>query len=215
VLFLLTSAENGHRNRAGIDHALTPIPRRASLAWLQRCSRGNGGRLLGDNVKRLLTGLGLVALTASIACSNSATGPSQVSSKTSAGSTFNVLVRPSPITATHCNQQCAGDSSGSFAFSADMTIEVQNSSGVGGTVSSITLTGSADGTTFPPLTFSSDEIKGEAGTIHVDAHSTLSMPVTIVYNTPSGKANLSISISLQITDDGNNPVTASGQVNVV
>ena len=41
------------------------------------------------------------------------------------------------------------------------------------------------------------------------------MPVTIVYNTPSGKANLSITISLQITDDSNKAVTASSQVNVI
>jgi hypothetical protein len=169
---------------------------------------------VGDNVKALLAGLGFVVLTVSIACSNSATGPSDLSSKTSSGSTFDVAVRPSPITAARCNSQCPGDSSGSFAFSAEMTIDLRNSSSVGGTLNSITLTGTADGTTFPPLTFSSDEIREEAGTIRVDAHATLSMPITIVYNTPSGKPNLGISISLQITDDGNKPVTATGHVNV-
>jgi len=164
-------------------------------------------------VKAYLRGLCFVVVAVSVACNNSATGPSNLTSSSS-GNTFGVAVRPSPITATRCTGGCPGDSSGSFAFSADMTIDVQDSSSVGGTINSITLTGTADGTTFPPLTYSSDDIKGGAGTIHVDAHGTLSMPVTIVYNTPSGKANLSISISLQITDDGNKPVTATGQVNV-
>jgi hypothetical protein len=95
-----------------------------------------------------------------------------------------------------------------------MTIDLQDSSSVGGTVNSITLTGTADGTTFPPLTFSSDDIKSQVGTLHVDAHGTLSMPLSIVYNTPSGKANLAVSVSLQVTDDGNKSVTATGQVNV-
>jgi hypothetical protein len=168
---------------------------------------------VGDNVKTLVRGLGLVLAAASIACSNSATGPSSLTSSSS-GNTFGVVVRPSPVTATRCNGQCSGDSSGSFAFAADMTIDVQDSSSVGATINSITLTGTADSTTFPPLTYSSDDIKGGAGTTHVDAHGTLSMPVTLVYNTPSGKANLSISISLQMTDDSNKAVTASGQVNV-
>jgi hypothetical protein len=163
-------------------------------------------------VNRLVTALSFAALIVSVACSNSATAPSDLNS-TTGGSRFAVAVRPSPITATRCTPGC-DSGSGSFAFSADMTIDVQDSSSVGGTVNSITLAGSADGTTFPPLTFSSDEIKANVGTLHVDGHATLSMPVTIVYNTPSGKANLAINVSLQITDDGNKSVTATGQVNV-
>jgi hypothetical protein len=169
---------------------------------------------MGDTVKTLLRGLTLVVVAVSVACSNSATAPSSLTSSTSSGNTFDVVVRPSPVTATRCNGPCSGDSSGSFAFTADLTIDVKDSSSIGGTINAITLTGTADGTTFPPLTYSSDDIRSGAGTIHVDAHGTLSMPVTIVYNTPSGKANLSITISLQITDDGNKAVTASGQVNV-
>lgn len=44
---------------------------------------------------------------------------------------------------------------------------------------------------------------------------TLSIPLTIVYNTPSGKANLSVSVSVQITDDRSNQVTATGQTSVL
>jgi hypothetical protein len=125
-------------------------------------------------------------------------------------------VRPSPITATRCNPQCTGESgSGSFAYSMDMTLDLQDAASVGATVNSITLTATADTTTFAPLTFSSDDIRRQAGTTHVDGRATLSIPLTIVYNTPSGRANLSVSVSVQITDDRNNQVTATGQTSVL
>ena len=98
---------------------------------------------------------------------------------------------------------------------ADMTIDVQDSASVGATVNTMTLTGTADGMTFAPLAFSSDDIKRLAGTNHLDGHATISIPLTVVYNTPSGKANLSVGVSLQITDDRNNQVTATGQASVI
>jgi hypothetical protein len=164
----------------------------------------------------LRVGLTAVILTASMACGNNGTtAPSDLSSTSSNRATFNVAVRPSPIKATRCNPQCPSQSgSESFAFSADMTIDVQNSSAVGATVNSMTLTATAEGTPFAPLAFTSDDIRRLAGTTHVDGHATLSMPLTIVYNTPTGSANLGVSVSLQITDDRGNQVTAAGQVSV-
>ena len=41
----------------------------------------------------------------------------------------------------------------------DMTLDLQDSASVGATVNSITLTATADTTTFAPLTFSSDSIR--------------------------------------------------------
>ena len=163
-------------------------------------------------------GLTAVALAMSVACAdnNSATAPSGLTSATSNGTTFNVSVRPSPITATRCNPQCSGESgSDSFAFSATMTIAVEDAGAVGATINSLTLTATAENMTFAPVTFTADEIRGQAGTNHVDGHATLSIPLTIVYNTPTAKANLAVSVSLQITDDRTNQVTATGQVNVV
>ena len=96
-----------------------------------------------------------------------------------------------------------------------MTIAVEDAGAVGATVNSMTLTATAEGATFAPLTFSSDEIRGLAGTNHVDGHATLSIPLSIVYNTKTGNANLGVSVSLQITDDRTNQVTATGQVNVI
>jgi hypothetical protein len=160
-----------------------------------------------------MAGLTAVVVMASIACSNSTTAPSDVSS--TSGAAFKVTVRPSPVTATRCSPQCAGQSgSAGYTFSADMTIDAQASAGGGATINSITLTATADGTTFPPLAFSSDEISGQAGTNRIDGHGTLSFPLTIGYNTPSGKANLTISVALQATDDRGTPVTATGQVTV-
>jgi hypothetical protein len=155
-------------------------------------------------------------LAASMACSNSTTSPSSVTSTTSNRASFNVAIRPSPIKATRCSPQCPGEAGGStYAFSADMTIDVQDSASVGATVNTMTLSASADGTTFTPIVFSSDDIRGQTGTNHVDGGATLSIPIGIVYNTPSGGANLSISVSLQITDERGNQVAATGQVSVL
>ena len=96
-----------------------------------------------------------------------------------------------------------------------MTIDVRDSASVGATINSMTLTATADGATFAPLTFSSDEIRLQAGTNHVEGQATLSIPLTIVYNTPTGKANLSVSVSVQITDDRSNHATATGQASVL
>jgi hypothetical protein len=155
-------------------------------------------------------------LSASIACSGgSDTAPSQLNSASSNQATISVAVRPSPITATRCAPQCSGASgSSSFTFAADMTIDMLDSASVGATVNSIALTGTADGKTFSPVTISSDDIKQLAGSNHVDAHATLSLPVSVAYNTPSGNANLNVSISVQSTDDRGNQVTATGQVSV-
>ncbi|HEX7139287.1 MAG TPA: hypothetical protein VF219_15640 [Vicinamibacterales bacterium] len=156
-----------------------------------------------------------VLVTLSAACNNSSSNPNAPGSTGAGRATFTVSVKPSPITAQHCNPQCPGDGSGSYAFAADMTVNVQETSGIGGNATQMTLTASAGGTTFQPLTFTADDITQQAGTHHVDGHATLAIPMSIVYNTPSGAANLTINVSIQITDDRNNQVTATGQVNVI
>lgn len=157
--------------------------------------------------------MAVVLLAVSTGCNNST--PSAPSSTGSSQAAFTVSVRPSPITATHCNPQCPGSGSGTFAFAADMTINVQETAGIGGNANQLTLTASAGGQTFQPLVFTTDDITQYAGTHHVDGHATLAIPLSIVYNTPSGAANLTISVSVQMTDDRNNQVTVSGQVNVI
>jgi len=164
--------------------------------------------------KFLRAGVTAVALAASMACSSSTTSPSQVNSTSSGQASFSVGVRPSPITATRCSPQCSGESGTSYAFSVAMTIDVQNATGVGATVNSITLTANASGTALAPLVMSSDDLKQQNGTNHLEGHATLSTPLAIVYNTPSGSPNLDISISAQITDDRSSQATATGQVTV-
>jgi len=165
--------------------------------------------------KRLRAGLTVVALTASMACSNSDTAPSAASSTSSTQAAFSVAVRPSPVTATRCSSQCSDESSSkSFAFSAEMTIDLHDSASVGATVNSITLNATADGNAFSPLVLSSDDIKQAARTNHVDGKATLSVPMTILYSTASGSPNLEISLSAQITDDRSNQMTPTGQVSV-
>jgi hypothetical protein len=96
-----------------------------------------------------------------------------------------------------------------------MTINLRETAGVGGNATQLTLIASAGGQQFQPLTFTADDIAGHAGTHHVDGHATLAIPMSVVYNTPTGTANLTISVSIQVTDDRNNQTTATGQVNVI
>ena len=161
--------------------------------WLRMCS----------------TATALAALTA---CSGNdspaAPAPTQAS--------FSVSVLPSPITANRCNPKCPSQSSSTtFAFSAAMTIMVQESGGIGANINVITLTGSAGNVTFAPLIFSSAEISQLVASNHVSGHGSLSVPLSIVYDTPSGTANLAVDINVQFTDDKNNQVTATGHVNVI
>lgn len=155
--------------------------------------------------------LTVAALAVLTACdgSDSPAGP------TPTQASFTISVLPSPITANRCNPQCPSQSStGTFAFSAAMTITVQESAGIGANVNVITLTGSTGTVTFTPLVFSSADIIQLAGSTHVSGRGSLSVPLTIVYTTPSGTANLAVSINAQFTDDRNNQVTATGQVNI-
>jgi hypothetical protein len=96
-----------------------------------------------------------------------------------------------------------------------MTINLRETAGIGGNATQLTLTASAGGQQFQPLTFTADDITGHAGTHHVDGRATLTIPMSIVYNTPTNTANLTISVSIQVTDDRNNQVTATGTVNVI
>jgi hypothetical protein len=97
-----------------------------------------------------------------------------------------------------------------------MTIAVQESAGVGGNINSITVTPSTGGGALPPLTYGSDVVTQRSGTNHIGARGTLSFPMSMVYNTGSGGgANLVINIVVQFTDDRNNQLTVTGQVNVL
>ena len=163
---------------------------------------------------QICTVAALVAVSA--ACNYSSSNPNAPGSAGSTQAVFTVAVTPSPITAQHCSPQCPGNSgSGSFAFAADMTINLRETAGVGGNATQMTLTASAGGQQFQPLTFTADDIAGHAGTHHVDGRATLAIPMSLVYNTPTGTANLTISVSIQVTDDRNNAVTATGTVNVI
>jgi hypothetical protein len=152
-----------------------------------------------------------VSLLAAVACGEG----SSPTSPTSARARVAVSVAPSPITAERCNPQCLSDTGTAFAFAAPFTINLQESQGIGANVNSITVTGSTGTTTFAPLVFESAEITREAGTNHVGPRGSLAVPLNIVYTTPSGTPNLTISISVQLTDDQNNQITAAGEVKVI
>jgi hypothetical protein len=153
----------------------------------------------------------VAALAISTACNNS----NSPGSPSPTRANFNVYVQPNPATATVCNPLCSSSTtSDNFAYSVAVTIQMQETAGIGATINSVTLTGSVGNVSFNPLVFSSSDISQHAGTSHVSGHATLSFPVTIVYNTPTGTSGLSLNVSLQATDDRNNQVTASGQATV-
>jgi hypothetical protein len=152
-----------------------------------------------------------VSLLAAMSCGEG-TSPTTA---TSSRARLTMSVAPSPITAERCSPQCLSDSGTGFAFSAALTITLQESAGIGARINSITLTGSTGSVTFDPLVFGSTEIAREAGSNHVSARGSLAVPLNIVYTTPAGTPNLTISISADVTDDQNNQVTATGQVNVI
>jgi hypothetical protein len=152
-------------------------------------------------------------LPLAIACNNSSSTGSP-NGPSSSRAALSLSIQPSPITATHCDAGCSGSSGTSFGFGAEMRVNVRESGGVGATVNTVTLNATVDGVSFPPLVFNADDVTRAAGTNHVGANATLAIPLSIVYNTPSGTANLTISLNVQTTDDRNNQVTATGQVNV-
>jgi hypothetical protein len=167
-----------------------------------------------DLTKSLRIASIVAALAASTACS-SGEGGSPSAPSLGGSSSFRVTVVPSPVTAERCNPGCASETGGTgFAFKARMTINVSESSGSGADMTTMTLTASADGVTFSPLVFSSSDITDHAGSNHINANGSLSVPFTIVYNTPSGAANLSVSISVELAR-GANRSTVTGNVNVI
>jgi hypothetical protein len=128
---------------------------------------------------------------------------------------FTVSVAPSPITAQRCNPQCLSTTGTAYAFSAPFTVSLQEATGIGATVNSVSVTGSTGTVTFAPVVFGSTEIIQDAGTNHVSPRGSLAIPMNIVYTTPAGTPNLTLNISVQLTDEQNHQVTATGQVTVI
>lgn len=60
----------------------------------------------------------------------------------------------------------------------------------------------------------SNHITDHAGGYHINANGSLSVPLAIVYNAPSGGANLSVSISVELAR-GASHSTVTGNVNVI
>jgi hypothetical protein len=151
------------------------------------------------------------SLLAAVACGQG----SSPTALTPTRASFTVSVTPSPVTAERCNPQCLSTTGAAFAFSAPFTVRLQESTGIGANVNSVTVTGSTGAVTFAPVVFGSTEILQEAGSNHVGPRGSLAIPINIVYTTPAGTPNLTLNISVQLTDDQNHQVTASSQVNVI
>ena len=167
-----------------------------------------GTRQEGRVTKRLRMGVAVAALAVSAACNNS----NSPGSPSPTRANFNVHVQPNPATATACNPLCTSSTtSDTFAYSVVLTIQMQETAGIGATINTVTLTGSVGNVFFNPLVLSSSDIAQHAGSSHVSGLATLSLPMHIVYNTPTGTSGMTMNVSLQATDDRNNQITASAQ----
>jgi len=160
-------------------------------------------------LKQLLVVLAVIEAAACGGGTNSTTAP------TPTQASVTISVQPSPVTAVRCNPLCVGASGATFPFSATWTITLQESAGIGGNINAITITPSSGTGTLPPLTYGSDVVIQRSGTNHVGARGSLSFPMTLVYFTTAGSANLVINISVQFTDDRGNQLIVPGQVAVI
>jgi hypothetical protein len=113
-------------------------------------------------------GIRKYSIAAFIAMSIACSGSGSPTEPTSTQASFSVSALPSPVTANRCNPQCGGQSGDNgFAFSAAMTVTIQELAGVGANISLVTLTGSTGTSTFTPLVFSSSDIAELAGGNHI------------------------------------------------
>jgi hypothetical protein len=97
-----------------------------------------------------------------------------------------------------------------------MTLALQESAGVSGNVDFINVKPVTEaGIELSTLGYGADVIVERSGTNHVSAGGTFSFPLTILYSTGTSSAGLTVTISLQFTDDLGNQIAATVEVQVL
>jgi hypothetical protein len=147
-------------------------------------------------------------LLAAVACggSDGSTAPTPTQANIS------VTLSPNPVTATDCSPTCQGADGRLFRWSAQGSLTIRETAGIGGNVNSITVTAFN-----PEAVYTSDVIVRMAGTNRVAAHGMLVVPISFGYGLVDN-ANASRQVVLpyvvQLTDDRGNQVTGIAQWNV-
>ena len=156
-----------------------------------------------------------ILLTGTLACGGSSTAPSPTQAS------FTVTVVPGVINAIRCNPLCTSASGGAAAFSATMNVSMQETAGVGATLTSISFVAKtpAGGTLIfngqPTLTFGPNELPQFCVLCHINPKGGLGFPLTFLYNTNSSTPDLSITVTVTFKDDQGNLITSNALVTVV
>lgn len=124
-------------------------------------------------------------------------------------------IAPSPVTASVCNPKCAGTNGAQFDFAVSMTIVVRETAGLGGNIDSIDLFSARNGAVYSTLNLNPSQIAQFAGTNHVAASGSLSVPLSLLYSTPDGGKERTTAVFVRFTDDKGNAFTQSVTVNVL
>jgi hypothetical protein len=141
----------------------------------------------------------LVALVVAGCGSGTAPSPTQAS--------ISVSLSPNPVTATDCSPSpCQASDGRLFRWQVGGTLTVQETAGIGGTITAITLTAFN-----PQFVYTADYIVRVAGTNRLAGHGRLAIPITGDYGLVDNQ-NASRSVLLPyvvaFTDDHGNQLTA-------
>jgi hypothetical protein len=153
----------------------------------------------------------LVATVALTACG----GNSTPSVPTPTQASITLTVAPNPVTSVACNPGCISSNGTSFPFQFSVTVNIQETAGIGGNVDFVNFFGQHGSRTYGTVNFGSDIVIQREGTNHISGRGTLSFPFTIDYNNGDGTHDLLGNLSVQFSDDRGNRIIASGQFNVI
>jgi hypothetical protein len=188
----------------------TPEESEASPRTAQASTGGGGmsGKTIG-----IIAGVGggaAVALAAASGGGDSGTQPTPTPTPPVATqANISASIAPNPMSA-----QPSGDAQ--FPWRVDFEVTVRETAGLGGNVNfiNVILQNPATGGETQALNYGSGEISSRAGTNHIDARGSLTVPIAIRYVLPGGARRAVIIAEIRFTDDRRNTLNVTAQANV-
>ena len=138
------------------------------------------------------------------ACEGGITAPAQAS--------VALTMSPDFPVAADCSPPCQNLDGGLFRWRVNGTLTIQETSGIGGNVESITVTNLN-----PPIVFNSGVIVQRAGTNRLTGRGTLVFPIVISYGPVNavGPRRTVIDLAVSFADDRGNHITASAKWSLI
>lgn len=149
------------------------------------------------------------ALLAALAALSASTGCGNMNSPSGAGPLINAVVSPSPVVA-----QPSADTA--FTWSAQFTLTLTDSGGVGSTVTALTATGYevVGGIVTATLGTGSARIDLDAPSTRIQANGSLVLGYTVYYTLPGGGRTALVRIAVGYTDDAGQAHSGTVDVNL-